>query len=223
MDKKEYFSTSAKQKLPNRCPILSYCERRLVTILLLGYYDTYNGENYITFLKDKGVISQENIDKLIDIKGEAPSFIPGKTMIAYDNLCPEVNLFDSEFGFRYAKGTANVSGEWDELRKSKEKFTSYECRHFSECPEFNTVTFDFKKKYQKAKSERTRIGLSKQLRFEVFQKDNFKCVYCGKRIEDGVKLHVDHIIPVDAGGTDEFKNLVTSCQDCNLGKSNKII
>ena len=223
MDKKEYYSFSAKQKLPNRCPILNYCARRLITIYFFGFHDTSNGQDYVTFLKEKGIISQEDIERLINIKGEVPSFTPGRTMIAYDNLCPEVNLFDSEFGFRHARGTASVSGEWDELRNSKEKFKNYEYRHFSECPEFNTVTFDFKKTYTKAKTERTRIGLSKQLRFEVLQRDNYKCVYCGKGKEDGVKLHIDHIIPIDAGGKDEFKNLVTSCQDCNLGKSNKIV
>lgn len=223
MDKREYYSLSEKRKLPNRCPILNYCGRRLITIYFFGFHDVHNQQDYVSFLKDKGVISQDDIDKLINIKGEAPSYTGGETMIAYDNFCPEVNLFDSEFGFKYAKGTASVSGEWDTLRNSKEKFKNFEYRHFSVCPEFNTVAFDFKKTYKKAKSERNRIGLSKRLRFEILQRDAFKCVYCGKGEKDGVKLHVDHITPVDAGGTDEIKNLVTSCQDCNLGKSNKII
>ena len=33
-------------------------------------------------------------------------------------------------------------------------------------------------------------------------------------------MHVDHIEPVSAGGTNDILNLITSCQECNLGKSN---
>ena len=35
-----------------------------------------------------------------------------------------------------------------------------------------------------------------------------------------VVLHCDHVHPVSDGGSDDPSNLVTSCQDCNLGKSN---
>ena len=40
--------------------------------------------------------------------------------------------------------------------------------------------------------------------------------------EDGVTLHIDHIIPVSKGGTDELSNLQTLCADCNLNKSDVI-
>ena len=61
-------------------------------------------------------------------------------------------------------------------------------------------------------------------RFIIFERDKFKCAYCGKTsFEDGVKLHVDHIIPIDAGGKTTAENLITSCERCNVEKSNKII
>ena len=57
------------------------------------------------------------------------------------------------------------------------------------------------------------------VRFRVLVRDNFTCVYCGRNpVEDGVKLEVDHIIPKSKGGTDEERNLVTACRDCNQGK-----
>lgn len=62
------------------------------------------------------------------------------------------------------------------------------------------------------------MALSKRKRFEVFKRDGFHCQYCG-RTPPGVVLHVDHIIPQSADGSDEMENLVTSCCDCNLGKS----
>ncbi len=62
--------------------------------------------------------------------------------------------------------------------------------------------------------------LSKRLRFEVFKRDSFTCQYCGKAAPQ-VVLHVDHIEPRSKGGQDKITNLVTSCVDCNLGKSDK--
>lgn len=64
-----------------------------------------------------------------------------------------------------------------------------------------------------------RKQISKRLRFEVFKRDRFTCQYCGKQSPD-VVLHVDHIKPVSLGGKNTITNLITACQDCNLGKSN---
>lgn|SRR5574343_96611 len=57
------------------------------------------------------------------------------------------------------------------------------------------------------------------LRFEILKRDKFKCVYCGNGILDGRKLHIDHIRPKNLGGDNSPSNLVTACQQCNLGKS----
>lgn len=63
-----------------------------------------------------------------------------------------------------------------------------------------------------------RIALSKRTRFNVFKRDGFSCAYCG-RTPPVVTLEVDHIIPVSKKGTNTIDNLVTSCFDCNRGKS----
>ena len=39
---------------------------------------------------------------------------------------------------------------------------------------------------------------------------------------DGVKLHVDHIFPIAKGGRTDPSNLRTLCDQCNLGKKDKI-
>lgn len=67
-----------------------------------------------------------------------------------------------------------------------------------------------------------REPLSKRVRFEVFKRDNFTCQYCGAKAPD-VILEVDHIKPVKEDGTNEIMNLITSCFDCNRGKSSKKI
>ena len=65
-----------------------------------------------------------------------------------------------------------------------------------------------------------RKPLSKRTRFEVLKRDKFTCQYCGKRPPE-VVLQVDHIDPVSSGGENVIINLITSCFECNNGKSNK--
>ncbi len=57
------------------------------------------------------------------------------------------------------------------------------------------------------------------LRFAVLRRDGFRCAYCGRGEAEGVKLHLDHTVPVARGGRTELKNLVTACATCNIGKS----
>ena len=44
------------------------------------------------------------------------------------------------------------------------------------------------------------------------------CPYCNHKIEIG---HIDHIVPVSKGGTNDRDNLVYVCAPCNLKKNNK--
>lgn len=67
-----------------------------------------------------------------------------------------------------------------------------------------------------------RKAISKKLRFEVFKRDSFTCQYCGNKAPD-VILEIDHINPVSKGGKNSILNLITSCFDCNRGKSDRII
>ena len=74
------------------------------------------------------------------------------------------------------------------------------------------------KEYQQ-KHERSKMSAS--LRYTVLRRDRFRCQICGATQADGVKLHVDHIVPISKGGKTELSNLRTLCEQCNLGKSNK--
>lgn len=65
--------------------------------------------------------------------------------------------------------------------------------------------------------------VTRALRYDVLRRDGFKCVRCGRGREDGVKLHVDHIVPVSRGGKSTMDNLQTLCEDCNCGKGNKYL
>lgn len=67
-----------------------------------------------------------------------------------------------------------------------------------------------------------RTPISKKTRFEVFKRDSFTCQYCGNH-PPSVILEVDHIDPVANGGSNRIDNLVTSCSECNRGKSARLL
>lgn len=76
------------------------------------------------------------------------------------------------------------------------------------------VDFQASKAYQ-------RSLMTDSLRYDIMKRDNFRCVLCGRTAKEGVKLHVDHILPVAKGGLTVPDNLRTLCDQCNLGKSDK--
>ena len=61
------------------------------------------------------------------------------------------------------------------------------------------------------------MSISKRLRFEIFRRDGYACVYCGRRTPS-ITLEVDHRLPRCMGGSDDPSNLVSACWDCNRGK-----
>lgn len=67
-----------------------------------------------------------------------------------------------------------------------------------------------------------RQSISKRLRFSIFARDSFTCVYCGKQPPE-VRLVIEHVIPVCEGGTNSEMNLKTACEECNQGKGARTI
>ena len=67
-----------------------------------------------------------------------------------------------------------------------------------------------------------------KIRFDIFERDNFKCIYCGRSsIEHGVVLEVDHLNPrrgIKANWDNvRLDDLVTACKDCNVGKRDRVL
>lgn len=75
---------------------------------------------------------------------------------------------------------------------------------------------------KKIKNKITRTGIPPKLRFEVLRRDKYVCQYCGA-CGPNVEIEVDHKIPTSKGGKTESDNLVTSCVECNRGKSDLYI
>jgi 5-methylcytosine-specific restriction endonuclease McrA len=84
------------------------------------------------------------------------------------------------------------------MRNTKQRFCSSDCRQA-----------DYEISYAKGT-------------YLILERDKFKCIYCGKSsIEDGIRLHIDHIKPRVSGGKDIAGNLVTACEEHNTQKSAK--
>ena len=79
-------------------------------------------------------------------------------------------------------------------------------------PEINT---------QAKQAAEQRIRVMPAIRWQVFKRDNWKCVSCGRGTQDDIILHVDHIVPRSKGGRDVLENYQTLCSICNIGKSNR--
>lgn len=91
----------------------------------------------------------------------------------------------------------------------------------------NGDTVKFSKAREEVKKTRPvkHRQVPKSLRYDILKRDGFRCQGCGKSpaSQPGVVLHVDHIIPLSKGGTNDPDNLVTLCGDCNIGKAAKLI
>lgn len=73
------------------------------------------------------------------------------------------------------------------------------------------------------RKHKDRRKVSPRVRFEVFQEDEYRCRICGVSADSGAVLHIDHIIPVSRGGTNEKDNLQTLCAECNFGKRDRLM
>ena len=66
--------------------------------------------------------------------------------------------------------------------------------------------------------QRERAKMTPALKEQIKRRDGYHCVICGKGIEHGTTLEVDHIKPIALGGLSTPSNLRTLCYDCNRGK-----
>ena len=74
-----------------------------------------------------------------------------------------------------------------------------------------------------------RLSIPRPIRAAVLARDGNACVYCNRKqgeyaptetARDGY-LHIDHVIPLTNGGTDDISNLATACAVCNMFKSDR--
>lgn len=59
-------------------------------------------------------------------------------------------------------------------------------------------------------------------RYNILSRDKYRCAYCGHSFSAD-KLSIDHIIPKEKGGQNDWLNVITSCKTCNQLKGNKTL
>lgn len=63
-----------------------------------------------------------------------------------------------------------------------------------------------------------------ELQRVVATRAGLRCEYCRMHQSlQGASFHLEHIVPVSLGGTDELDNLAWACPGCNLKKSNRMV
>lgn len=65
-----------------------------------------------------------------------------------------------------------------------------------------------------------RYEVSGAVQQKVWVADGLKCVYCSKKMGE-VLLTIDHLIPLELGGTNDVRNYLSSCKPCNKSKGNQ--
>ena len=60
--------------------------------------------------------------------------------------------------------------------------------------------------------------IPQKLRISVLNRDNNKCLWCGRSSIEGVTLDVDHILAEHWGGKTTYENLGVLCSHCNRSK-----
>jgi len=117
--------------------------------------------------------------------------------------------------------------EWQHSEQGKIKREQW----FEEWKLKNPLKWRLKKKRDKSIRRSREVGipsldLSSIVFLESYNLLNFKsnqflCEYC--LCEVGCDYHIDHIVPISKGGTNELVNLAISCPKCNLSKGSNLV
>lgn len=229
-----YQAQSKSSHSPLRCPFASekLCPRYYHTLALLGSKLVFeklsaSQEKALDDHWDRSVLFSRNFQPQPELIGSSSDSSP--TVSSWWHCCPELafdawNVFAScgrHLGDNDDKRIHHA--ELDSKNVPKEdyrwQFPYLNPRHYSECKEFAILDHCSRGGVSKGRSRQ--VGaISPKKRWEVLARDNHTCIYCGRRPPE-VRLHVDHKISVCNKGSSEDENLVTSCDECNLGKGKR--
>lgn len=126
-------------------------------------------------------------------------------------------------------GTINVMGEdyprriCDNCEREMDGLQHFhwESKNFDLC--INCIEVLYRNFFERSNAgERERntykkIPIPNDIRWNIWQRDNFTCQYCGRR----ENLSVDHIYPESRGGATTENNLATACRKCNSIKGSR--
>lgn len=184
-------------------------------------------DNYTQFIamiqenRNKSEIYKQFINKILNSSDDVNYENIG---ISKEEFCKrELKLLNGMIKNQYidCKFTVNMSYS---SPKGKVNLSKSETFNFDQMViSFNSISRShLDRETYKNLSKVERGEVSDSMRYDVMNRDGFRCVICGASANEGARLHVDHIIPIAKGGKSEYENLRTLCERCNIGKSDKI-
>ena len=129
-----------------------------------------------------------------------------------ENELVKLAIYDENIYNIQAHVIVNYCNRNYDIVKKKDRYVKFD--------ELKTIYEEWKKskKYSETTKKERKL-MNYQLREEVLRRDGYKCCVCGKTEKDGVRLEIDHIIPVSKGGQSTISNLQTLCNSCNTKKN----
>ena len=82
----------------------------------------------------------------------------------------------------------------------------------AEAKEFVRLAKEHERERQQRENERRQA--SSQIKYEVLQRDRFRCVVCGRTPEQGAKLHIQAVKPLPKHERPSADCFRTVCEDC---------
>lgn len=173
--------------------------------------------------------------EIINICGREIKLMTVQDMINLPEPDPKLLVYKTIFEDKYGNihAPSNYAYNADEFIKYiLSKYRDTEIKKFNEiyiqhhnaggyCEEQLSVSKYNRLLSGQDKKKKKNRSLSISKRFDVLQRDGYRCCLCGRSSSDGVALEVDHKIPVANGGKNVMSNLWTLCFDCNRGKRDK--
>lgn len=123
-----------------------------------------------------------------------------------------------------------ISVGWIDLDQNGIQFVHFE-RHNGESAKTRSLNTLRQRLSRKERDEGAtgleRTPIPRPFRTHVYDRDGFRCAYCGKTssraAEEGRRpvLSIDHIMPETRGGSGSIDNLLTTCRLCNSEKGDR--
>lgn len=126
-----------------------------------------------------------------------------------------INEHKKAYRFTHKKSTSEQNGRF--YQKHKEEIVAY----------YQANSDNFKLRNKKRRALKLGVNHEPYSNNYVFERDNWICGICGRKINKRLKHpnplspSVDHIIPLTKGGNDSLINVQAAHLRCNLGKHNK--